>query len=200
MNVPTGSATHEIVERGSRFIALAEPVETRADAESAIRARRQQHPDATHVVYAFAVGLERSVQHGMSDDGEPKGTAGRPVLEILRGSGITNCLVSIVRYFGGTKLGTGGLVRAYGTVARMCIARLPVEAYVSRETMRMSVAYRHTGAVERAMHNHDARVLSSDYAETVTITIEIPSREVDQFVADVVDRTAGETTPIRVSV
>lgn len=121
-SVPTGPVRAEDEVRRSRFLAELTPVPDRESAEAEIARRRREHPQASHVVYAFITGSARSEVSGMSDDGEPRGTAGRPVMEILKGSGLTNTLITVVRYYGGTNLGTGGLVRAYGDAARRVIA------------------------------------------------------------------------------
>lgn len=126
MHIPAGTGYYEFTEKRSRFIGQAQEVDSRETAQQVIAGLWKQHPDARHIVYAFVIGDENNELLGMSDDGEPHGTAGRPVMEVLKGSGVRNCLVTVVRYFGGTKLGTGGLVHAYGDAAKGCIADLPV--------------------------------------------------------------------------
>ena len=129
---PTSSARTEHIDRKSRFIAIAERIETAAEAKNYIQILRKQNPDASHVVYAFRVGGLSRDEYGMNDDGEPKGTAGRPVLEVLRGSSVTNVVIAVVRYFGGTKLGTGGLVRAYTSAAQGVLETLRIEVLEER--------------------------------------------------------------------
>ena len=111
--VPTGEAVIEIEVKRSRFIGYAAPAATVEAARGFIESVRQRHPDASHHVYAFEVGHGASVTHGMSDDGEPSGTAGRPALVVVENHELGDVVAVVVRYFGGTKLGTGGLVRAY---------------------------------------------------------------------------------------
>src|SRR5690554_2814069 len=113
MRIPISPASAEIEIKRSRFIAIVEPVTDTETMKTLISATRAQHPQANHVVHAAIMG-EQGSQFSYSDDHEPKNTAGRPVLEILKGSDITNILLMVVRYFGGTLLGTGGLVKAYG--------------------------------------------------------------------------------------
>ena len=117
MKVLLEESKAEIVIKNSRFISEVFPVETQAQAREKLHEVKQKYFDATHVVHAFSVGL-KSETFGMSDDGEPSGTAGRPVLDVLKGSGITNILLTVTRYFGGTLLGTGGLVHAYSESAK----------------------------------------------------------------------------------
>src|SRR6056297_2586324 len=127
MKQPAGAARFELEVKRSRFIAEIQSCTDRRTAERHIDQQRANHPHAAHVVYAFSLGERNSQQFGMSDDGEPKGTAGRPALEVLKGSGVTDCVLTIVRYFGGTKLGTGGLVHAYGDAAKGVFSVLPTK-------------------------------------------------------------------------
>lgn len=138
---PTGPGEAEIIVRRSRFLARAIHVTSPDAAQTEIRRVRDTHPDASHVVYAFLIGDPHSEYAGMSDAGEPRGTAGRPVMEILRGSMIRDVLVTIVRYYGGTKLGTGGLVHAYGDVTRSALDRLPTRRRVQHRTGECRLSY-----------------------------------------------------------
>ena len=106
-----------LIVKNSRFLAELFPVATQEGARTILAAQKSRWPDIRHVVHAFAIGPQANIL-GCSDDGEPAGTAGRPALEVLKGSGVTNVLLTIARWFGGTKLGTGGLVHAYGDAAR----------------------------------------------------------------------------------
>ncbi|HSG29611.1 MAG TPA: YigZ family protein, partial [Candidatus Krumholzibacterium sp.] len=128
--IPEGRFECEMTVRNSKFIGLGVPVSDPEEAREIIRDTRETHPGCSHVVYAFITGGARTEVSGMSDDGEPKGTAGRPVMEILKGSGIVDVLLMVVRYFGGTKLGTGGLVKAYGDCAREVVEGLPVRPLI----------------------------------------------------------------------
>ena len=112
MKIPTARAEAEIEVKKSRFIAIAIPANSLEDVKKAVQQVRSEHPDATHVVHAAVIGKAGTI-YSSSDDKEPKNTAGRPALEVVKGSGITDIAVCIVRYFGGTLLGTGGLVKAY---------------------------------------------------------------------------------------
>ena len=113
MKVLLNNPVNEINIKGSRFIAEVFTVTTQAEAREKLHEQKLRYSDATHVCHCFISGLKAEAC-GMSDDGEPSGTAGRPMLDVLKGSGITNILVTVTRYFGGTLLGTGGLVKAYG--------------------------------------------------------------------------------------
>ena len=113
----------ECVIKGSRFISEIFPVTTQNEARELLKAQKTKYFDATHVVHAFIIGDTAGIM-GMSDDGEPSGTAGRPVLDVLKGSGITNIMLTVTRYFGGTLLGTGGLMVAYREAAKAALDKM----------------------------------------------------------------------------
>lgn len=120
--VPARSAQSELREKASRFKAFSIPVESIETAEKKLTALKKEYFDANHICYAWLVGAGKEEKARSSDAGEPKGTAGPPILEVIRGASITNVLVVVVRYFGGTKLGTGGLSRAYRQAAVEALA------------------------------------------------------------------------------
>ena len=147
--VPLESRTLELFVKRSRFIAKAEKVSSPEEVKPLVRRRREEHPGCSHVVWAFVTGPPKSRTMGLSDDGEPKGTAGRPVLEVLKGSGITDTLVTVVRFFGGTKLGTGGLVRAYSDAARGVLENIPTEELIPGPATSCRLSLPVAGAAER---------------------------------------------------
>lgn len=124
--IPAGEVRIELHVKNSRFIGRAGYTPNVAEAKAFIEKVKAEEPGCTHAVYAFAIGHGAAVTHGMSDAGEPSGTAGRPALAVVKGSGLGDVTVVIVRYFGGTKLGTGGLVKAYTETAQAVLAALPV--------------------------------------------------------------------------
>lgn len=136
---PKEAAEAEIEIKKSRFIALAQRVSGAEEVRRRIKETRELHPGANHVVHAFVTS--GGDIFGMSDDREPKGTAGRPVLEVVRGSGIDNLLVMVVRYFGGTKLGTGGLVKAYTEAAQAVLKVLPTRPLIESISFRVVLSY-----------------------------------------------------------
>src|SRR5579871_3558271 len=125
----------------SRFVTTIGLVTTVDEAKAFLSAVRAEMSDANHHVYAYRVGFGNSVIEGMSDDGEPSGTSGPPVLAVLRGSGIGDVIVVVTRYFGGTKLGTGGLVRAYGDAARTGLEALVTERKITKQTLGIEAPY-----------------------------------------------------------
>ena len=139
MRILKEERTTELVVKKSRFISIAKVCENPADVKRLVDETRAKYPDATHVVHAAVMGN----QFSFSDDHEPKNTAGRPALEVLKGSGITNIIVLIVRYFGGTLLGTGGLVKAYGDSAKLVLDGIETEDLVEKTDFRVTIGYLH---------------------------------------------------------
>ena len=175
---PTSSARTEHIDRKSRFIAIAERIETAAEAKNYIQILRKQKPDASHVVYAFRVGGLSRDEYGMNDDGEPKGTAGRPVLEVLRGSSVTNVVIAVVRYFGGTKLGTGGLVRAYTSAAQGVLETLRIEVLEERAQLSLACPYELHAPIRRVCEDYASeglRIVSERFATEVRMVISLKS-------------------------
>ena len=127
----------EIVIKHSRFIAEVFPVQTQTQARELLKEQKQKYFDSTHVVHAFVIGKNCEVL-GMSDDGEPSGTAGRPVLDVLKGSGCTNIMLTVTRYFGGTLLGTGGLVKAYSDSAKAVLEITKFEPLIEKTEFKFS--------------------------------------------------------------
>ena len=131
--VPSGICQTEPCSfKNSRFIGTAGPAASVAAAQEFINSIRDRYPDASHHAYAFSVGFGATVTEGMSDDGEPSGTAGRPVLAVVKGSGLGDVAVVVSRFFGGTKLGTGGLVRAYTQTAQQVLGELQTTRKIER--------------------------------------------------------------------
>jgi uncharacterized YigZ family protein len=180
----------EIEIRKSRFIALAVPVPDRDAAMAAIQALRAEHPTATHVCWALLAGG----QSGMSDDGEPSGTAGRPILEVLRHHDLDGVLAAVVRYYGGVKLGAGGLVRAYTDAIAAALkdaARIQRIAYA---TLTVQVDYADEPRVRRWIEQgaHDGCTLTDTrYGAQATLVIRLPATLHDSAMAALRDATHG---------
>ena len=164
MLIPIESAEAEIEVKKSRFIAIAIPTETMEDVKSAVLSVRSEHPGATHVVHAAVIG-KAGTMYSSSDDREPKNTAGRPALEVVKGSGITNITVAIVRYFGGTLLGTGGLVKAYGDSAKEVLKIVPTEELIEKSSFRMILPYSSYTQIKRLFESLSV-VISNEVFDT----------------------------------
>jgi uncharacterized YigZ family protein len=191
--IPAGRARVEEVILRSRFITTAGLAATTEEARAFIAAVRAEFPDASHNCYAFVAGPPGSTaQIGMSDDGEPAGTAGRPMLAVLLGSGVGDIAVVVTRYFGGTKLGTGGLVRAYSGGVKAVIGELDLREKVALVTLRARGPYHWVTPVARLLPEFEARVSDQTYAADVTWQISVPEEKAGKLAAALQDLTHGE--------
>ncbi|NBC30396.1 MAG: DUF1949 domain-containing protein [Spirochaetes bacterium] len=191
LRVPTNRTEASLRIKNSRFIGVLLPVSSREGVDATLEELRSEHPGATHVVHAFSLGPPKSRLFGQSDDGEPKGTAGRPVLAVLDGRGVTNALLAVVRYFGGTKLGTGGLVRAYGQTAAAVLDEARLEELRRVCTATVSVDYTSYEAVREAAVNAGARVSGEYYGTSVTLCLTIPEAAQESILGAVRDASRG---------
>jgi len=182
----------ELIIKNSRFISEAFIVTSQADARNKLHLIKEQYFDATHVVHAFVVG-KAGETCGMSDDGEPSGTAGRPVLDVLKGSGITNILLTVTRYFGGTLLGTGGLVHAYGDSAKQVLEKVKVEDLVDKSHFIFETDYSSYEMIKRNFVNYNISKLIEDYSSAVLVEGDIYTSQVDVFCQYVKNLTKGKT-------
>jgi uncharacterized YigZ family protein len=168
--IPAQETRVEILVVNSRFIATAAPAFSVDEAKSFIARMREEFADASHNVPVYLIGHGSTVIAHCSDDGEPSGTAGRPALAVLVGSGLGDVAVVVTRYFGGTKLGTGGLVRAYGDAVRELLAVLPRAAKIPTHTVMMALPYSYLERVRLLVASHKGRILDEDFAADVTMT------------------------------
>ena len=184
-----GSA--EIEEKKSRFIAHVASAGSEEEALAFIEAKKKQFWDARHNCYAYVLG-EQAQTVRFSDDGEPSGTAGRPILEVLIGSGIRNLVVVVTRYFGGTLLGTGGLVRAYTKAAQAGLAASDVRTMCCGYEMTIVTDYNGIGKVQYLFGSRGISTGEVDYGEQVTVLVNIPYEEKDAVVNEITEVTAGK--------
>lgn len=168
--IPAAETRVEIAVKNSRFIATAAPVFSVDEAKAFISRIKAEFSDASHNVPAFLVGFGAAVTAHCSDDGEPSGTAGRPLLSVLQGSGLGDVALVVTRYFGGTKLGTGGLVRAYTDAAKTVLDALPRAEKVPTHTVLAAVPYPLLERVRLLMAQYHGRVLEEQFAADITIT------------------------------
>ena len=188
----------ELVVRKSRFLAEATPVDSAEAARELWHERKRLYTGCSHVVPAFICGPQGGVM-GCSDDGEPSGTAGRPALEVLKGSGITNVLLTVTRWFGGTLLGTGGLVRAYTESAQLALADAPVAELVPLTRFSLALSYLHYETVRRCLPEFAAEITDEEFAAGMTLNGVLPSANYDAFSAAVRDLTGGAAVPRKLS-
>jgi uncharacterized YigZ family protein len=189
--VPAREARHEIRVSNSRFIAIAGPAMSPEEAKAFLARVRREFPDATHHVPAFVIGHGNSVTTHCHDDGEPSGTAGRPVLAVLQGSGLGDVAVVVVRYYGGTKLGTGGLVRAYGDAVRGVLEILPRARKIATHTVLLVIPYAAFERVRRLIAVHHGQLSGQEFGAEVTLTARLAVDEFDGFQNSLKDICSG---------
>jgi uncharacterized YigZ family protein len=183
----TATVSAEIEVRRSRFLAVATPVDDRDEALFEVRRLRSVHPDAAHVCWALLAGG----QSGMSDDGEPSGTAGRPILEVLRHHDLDGVLAAVVRYYGGVKLGAGGLVRAYTDAIATALRDAPLVERVPETTVGVEVDYADGERVRHWAELDGFAIVDSAYGATVSLSIRMPVTAVVDARAALLDLTQG---------
>lgn len=189
--VPTGVGEAELVIKGSRFIGTFGPASDAKAAQRFIRHVSQQYPDATHHAWAYRLPGDPQEVIASSDDGEPGGTAGRPMLAVMAGEGIFESVIVGTRYFGGVKLGTGGLVRAYGTVARAALENAPLGEKRLHRLVALRADYALWGRLRHEMERHDAKITALSYAEDVRLEIAVPEATFDALAAALGDLSNG---------
>lgn len=177
----------ELLIKKSRFIGCVQPVEGRPQAQSIVDALRADHPSAAHVCWALMAGG----QSAANDDGEPGGTAGRPMLEVLRHQQLEGVLATVVRYFGGVKLGAGGLVRAYTDAVAQALINAPLQPLVVQSALRCAVPYDVEGAVRRELSAASASLSDVRHESLVHFAFSLPADRVQALVIRIQDATQG---------
>lgn len=181
----------EIVEKKSRFIAHVFPVQTEEETLQIIEETKKKYWDARHNCYAFILG-ERGELTRCTDDGEPAGTAGRPILEVLTGAGLYNVLVIVTRYFGGTLLGTGGLVRAYTQAARAGVEASTVIEKIPGRRLQVQTDYNGIGKLQYITAQMGISVLDTQYTDQVLLSLMVPEDDCERLIQKITEATAGQ--------
>jgi uncharacterized YigZ family protein len=192
---PVPARTHRVEEeiKHSRFIATIGCTSSVDEASAFIDEVRKEFPDATHNCWAYLIGPPgTSARVGMSDDGEPHGTAGRPMLAALQHGGIGDISVVVTRYYGGTKLGTGGLVRAYGGGVQRALAGLAVVERVEWAALSLIVDYARVSTLQQLFPGFEVEILAQAYHADVRYDVRLPKGRLDAFRAAVLDATRGQ--------
>ena len=190
--IPAADARVEIEVMNSRFIAVAGAVFSVEEARAFVQAIKTEFRDASHHVPAFLVGFGSSVIAHSSDDGEPSGTAGRPALTVLQGSGLGDVAVVVTRYYGGIKLGTGGLVRAYTDAVKAVLAVLPRAEKVPTYTVLLEVPYPLFEQTRLLSQKHAGKILEEDFGAAVTLTIQFMVEKLEGFNQELRELSRGE--------
>jgi len=196
---PIPAAEHRIEIRvsNSRFIATVGYTPTVDDARALIARVRAEFADASHNVFAYVVGYAPSVTEGLSDDGEPGGTAGRPTMAVVRGSGLGDVTVVVTRYFGGTLLGTGGLVHAYGDAAKAVLAEMPRTEKVEQTILTLTMPYAVYEPIRLLASSHGALIEEQQFDVNVTLRLRIATDHADAFEDVLREQTAGRIAVMR---
>ena len=186
-------ASAEIIEKRSRFIATVKPVSTEEEALAFLNELRQKYWDATHNVYAYIIEDNQLARY--SDDGEPGGTAGMPVLDILRKEGLSNLIVVVTRYFGGTLLGTGGLVHAYSKSAKAGVEAAGLLDMILCKELTLTCEYTLWGSLQNYLSKREYLMQGeAEYTEKVALPVFLPVAEEESFSKDVVNHLNGQIT------
>lgn len=195
MNILKDHAETELIVKGSRFLSELFPCSEQAEARNIVKNQKAKYADSTHVVHAFVLGLGGEIL-GMSDDGEPGGTAGRPALDVLKGHGCTNTVLTVTRWFGGTLLGTGGLVKAYGDCAKQVLAYADEQnlfvPYVERKEFKFECDYTLYQSVKRFLEGLDVEGLSETFESLVSVSGKIACTEFAVLSARLKDMSNGK--------
>jgi uncharacterized YigZ family protein len=195
--IPAGESRIELQVKNSRFIGRAGYTPSVEEAKAFIDKIKAEEVGCTHAVYAFTVGHGASVTHGMSDAGEPSGTAGRPALAVVKGSGLGDVTVVIIRYFGGTKLGTGGLVKAYTETAQLAIAELPVTEKLELQTVLITVPYSFYDYCKRLVETYHGAVESEEFTTDVSMRLTFTVDDLPEFEAALAEATSGQVAVVK---
>lgn len=187
----------EIIEKKSRFIGEVFPVKSEEEAMEILEQVKKKYWDARHHCWAYVIGDDR-IQERLSDDGEPSGTAGKPILEVIRGQQACNLLVVVTRYFGGTLLGTGGLVRAYTEAAKQALSASTIITRTTGYKLRIETDYTGLGKIQYLLGQRKIPIVGSEYAEQVVITIYVSEEAEKEIVHQITEATNGQVGMERV--
>lgn len=181
----------EIVEKKSRFIATIAPASTEEEAVDFVKEMKKKYWDARHNCSAYILGTSQQIMHS-SDDGEPSGTAGKPILNVLSGSNLYDVVCVVTRYFGGTLLGTGGLVRAYTRAVEECLSKAVLKKMVYASQLRIKASYTDVGKLQYMFAQKEAVMLSSDYTDCVVFTLLIPEDRKSELIKSISEATQNK--------
>ncbi len=180
----------ELVEKKSRFIATVSPVESEEEAFAFIEKIKKKYWDARHNCFAFVIGEHQELMR-FSDDGEPQGTAGKPMLDVLLGEELHNTAVVVTRYFGGTLLGTGGLVRAYSGAVQEGLKHSVITEKCRGIRLAIGTDYNGIGKIQYLLGQRSIRILSSEYTDRVALEVLVPLDEKEELLAALTEGTNG---------
>jgi uncharacterized YigZ family protein len=185
------SAMAQTIVKGSKFIANAEPVVDKEGAENMVAGISAKFRDATHNCFAYRIGIGDAAVFRFSDAGEPSGTAGRPILQAIESKSLTNVAVVVTRYFGGTKLGAGGLVRAYHASAMAALNQAAIIRCYRQIKLRVTFSFEFTSAVHQLLNKFPGEIVETRFSEKTEYVIQLKAKDVEAFSSELADATSG---------
>lgn len=176
-------AKHSIEEniKKSRFIGVIVPCVNENEVLQQLKQLYLAYPDATHIAYAYQLKTDHGLVYRFHDAGEPTGTAGKPIFQHIEGRQLINVLVAVIRYFGGIKLGAGGLTRAYGNTARAVIDAAEIYAYIEQVTVTLTLDYKQIQPLEYALKKLEGSIIKQDFAAQVKVLVQLPAEHLDSL-------------------
>lgn len=186
--IKTGES--EIVEKKSRFLGVAACAESEDEARELVQSLRREHFSARHVCYAYSIGDENP-RLKFSDDGEPGGTAGRPILDVIQNSGIDNIVIAVTRYFGGVLLGTGGLVRAYTEAAKAAVEAAETKVVTLSDIIKIDVSYGDFDRIKFLLEAKGVTDIIPEFTDKVSMTVTVPKLLSDEVIKEITEKTSG---------
>ena len=179
MKVVVAASQYEELIKKSRFIGVISPCSSEQDAFRQLQTLHAQHPNASHVVYAYRIQSADGLICRFHDAGEPSGTAGKPIFQHLEGKQLINMLVAVIRYFGGIKLGAGGLTRAYGNIARQVIESAEIIEHIEMASVQLLLEYNQLQMLEYQLKKLDGKIIRQEFAEQVSNQIKLPKQNLE---------------------
>jgi uncharacterized YigZ family protein len=197
--MPVGTRQTELEIKRSKFLTFVGSANSKQTAGDFIQKLREQHPKANHVCWAYIAGSPKSTTRSMSDDGEPSGTAGMPMLKVIEHSGLGDIVVAVVRYFGGTKLGTGGLQRAYSDAVSQALLDLPTQVKVHRVSISLIYDYTYEGSISRLLARYDIDDLTMNYDQSISAVLHVAQSQLEDLKAELINITGGQVNVQKLS-
>lgn len=177
--------TLEVNIKKSRFIGILIPCSTEHEVLTHLKKLNEQHPNANHIAFAYRILSKNGLVTRMHDAGEPSGTAGKPIYQHLEGKNLINLLVAVVRYFGGIKLGAGGLTRAYGNSAKMVLEASKIIEYVEQCRLQLTIEYNQVQRIEYLLNQYQGRIIEQDFSDKVSLIVELPVKHENILIQEI---------------
>lgn len=193
--VPASALADEQIIKKSRFITHIQRAENKDQAKAFIQSIKAQHPDARHHCWAYIAGHPTaSIDVAFSDDGEPSGTAGKPILNVIQHRNVGEIVAVVVRYFGGIKLGAGGLVRAYSSSASLAVDKLEVITLVERKSFNITFNYSVESSIKHLLETHNITIQKANYTARVSLSIDVPASDIESLNQQLINISSGQVS------